>query len=186
MNRSLTRYRSLHAPLAFIDDCVVRYSRLPGFWDSTRKMLFALGGSKQSQSLIRDRALSSEEELVVGNVLTRGAHVMEGYWGRPDKTREALHADGWLDTGDVGWMDEAGRLWLLGRQKDVIKSGGENVYASEVSPVYLTIFLLYLTPHQEKDLEDADAGRVNGKVYLCLKARRKRSDVTCEAHMTAA
>ncbi|BBN13756.1 hypothetical protein Mp_6g06040 [Marchantia polymorpha subsp. ruderalis] len=107
-------------------------SRLPGFWDSTRKMLFALGGSKQSQSLIRDRALSSEEELVVGNVLTRGAHVMEGYWGRPDKTREALHADGWLDTGDVGWMDEAGRLWLLGRQKDVIKSGGENVYASEV------------------------------------------------------
>lgn len=67
-----------------------------------------------------------------GHVLTRGPHVMEFYWGLPTETAAVLSADGWLDTGDVGWMDGAGRLWLLGRSKDVIKSGGENVYASEV------------------------------------------------------
>ena len=67
-----------------------------------------------------------------GNVLTRGPHVMDLYWGLPTETAAVLSADGWLDTGDVGWMDESGRLWLLGRSKDVIKSGGENVYAAEV------------------------------------------------------
>ncbi|KAG0627629.1 hypothetical protein M758_2G216900 [Ceratodon purpureus] len=71
-----------------------------------------------------------------GNVLTRGPHVMEFYWGLPTETAAVLSANGWLDTGDVGWMDESGRLWLLGRSKDVIKSGGENVYASEVIIIY--------------------------------------------------
>lgn len=69
-----------------------------------------------------------------GSVLTRGPHVMQHYWGRPKETAAVLSEDGWLDTGDVGWIDEGGCLWLLGRHKDVIKSGGENVYASEVGP----------------------------------------------------
>lgn len=72
-----------------------------------------------------------------GHVLTRGPHVMEYYWGLPTETAAVLSADGWLDTGDVGWMDEAGRLWLLGRSKDVIKSGSENVFASEVIIIFV-------------------------------------------------
>jgi acyl-activating enzyme 14 len=68
-----------------------------------------------------------------GRVLTRGLHVMERYWGLPEETAAVLSRDGWLDTGDVGWMDGDGQLWLLGRHKDTIKSGGENVYSLEVS-----------------------------------------------------
>ncbi|CAM6096926.1 unnamed protein product [Calypogeia fissa] len=83
----------------------------------------------------RRKVSPSEERLTAGNVLTRGAHVMDGYWGQPVQTKDTLYPDGWMDTGDVGWIDEWGQLWLLGRQKDVIKTGGENVYASEVESV---------------------------------------------------
>ncbi|CAI5484659.1 unnamed protein product [Closterium sp. Yama58-4] len=69
---------------------------------------------------------------VVGEVLTRGPHVMSGYWGRPDETAAVLLPDGWLRTGDMGWIDFSGQLWLLGRRKEMIKSGGENVFCAEV------------------------------------------------------
>ncbi|KAI8465260.1 MAG: hypothetical protein J3K34DRAFT_525487 [Monoraphidium minutum] len=69
---------------------------------------------------------------VVGEVLTRGPHVMAGYWRDPQQTRAALLPGGWLRTGDLGWLDARGRLWLLGRAKDTVKSGGENVHAAEV------------------------------------------------------
>lgn len=67
-----------------------------------------------------------------GNVLVRGPHMMEYYWG---DTENAFDQDGWFDTGDVGWIDDNGNLWLLGRKKDVIKSGGENVHSSEVENI---------------------------------------------------
>ncbi|CAI5529118.1 unnamed protein product [Closterium sp. Naga37s-1] len=69
---------------------------------------------------------------VVGEVLTRGPHVMSGYWGRPDETAAVLSPDGWLRTGDMGWIDFSGQIWLLGRRKEMIKSGGENVFCAEV------------------------------------------------------
>ena len=68
----------------------------------------------------------------VGEVLTRGPHVMLGYWRDAAETQQALLSSGWLRTGDLGWLDALGRLWLLGRAKDMIKSGGENVFAAEV------------------------------------------------------
>lgn len=75
---------------------------------------------------------------VVGEVETRGPHVMKGYWGRPDLTAHVLRPDGWLRTGDLGRLDKlTGRLVVVGRAKDVIKTGGENVYASEVESVLL-------------------------------------------------
>lgn len=74
----------------------------------------------------------------IGEVETRGPHVMEGYWGRPDLTAKALRPDGWLRTGDLGRLDEeTGRLVVVGRVKDIIKTGGENVHASEVEGVLL-------------------------------------------------
>ncbi|XP_057830057.2 2-succinylbenzoate--CoA ligase, chloroplastic/peroxisomal isoform X2 [Cryptomeria japonica] len=73
----------------------------------------------------------------VGNILTRGPHVMLKYWGQKHSTTAALSENRWLNTGDLGWIDKEGRLWLLGRSKDMIKSGGENVYPSEVEKILL-------------------------------------------------
>lgn len=75
---------------------------------------------------------------VVGEVETRGPHVMKGYWNRPDLTAETLRPNGWLRTGDLGRLDEVtGRLVVIGRAKDVIKTGGEKVHSSEVESVLL-------------------------------------------------
>jgi len=70
----------------------------------------------------------------VGEVVVRGASVMSGYWKRPDATAETLR-DGWLHTGDLGRMSDDGLLYLLDRTKDMIISGGSNVYAAEVEQV---------------------------------------------------
>ncbi|KAK9798513.1 hypothetical protein WJX73_005850 [Symbiochloris irregularis] len=71
----------------------------------------------------------------VGEVMTRGPHIMLGYVGAEDAASSPLQADGWLATGDLGWMDAQQRLWLVGRLKDVIRSGSENVHAGEVERV---------------------------------------------------
>ena len=67
-----------------------------------------------------------------GEILTRGPHVMLGYYNDPEATSQAISTERWLRTGDLGYIDQLGSLWLLGRAKDVVKSGGENVFASEV------------------------------------------------------
>lgn len=80
-----------------------------------------------------DREVSSGE---VGEIQVRGPAVMAGYWGRPDTTAEALRG-GWLHTGDLGRRDERGYLYVLDRLKDLIITGGANVYAREVEDVLL-------------------------------------------------
>lgn len=69
-----------------------------------------------------------------GEIVGRGDNVMLGYWNRPEETREALR-HGWLHTGDAGYMDEAGFVYITDRFKDMIVSGGENVYSIEVENV---------------------------------------------------
>ena len=68
----------------------------------------------------------------VGEILVRGYNVMEGYYRSPDKTAEALDADGWLHTGDLYAKAADGQLTFHGRAKDMLKVGGENVAAIEV------------------------------------------------------
>ena len=70
-----------------------------------------------------------------GEVLIRGGNVMKGYWRRPGETAATVDADGWLHTGDGGRLDEEGYLYLGDRLKDMIVSGGENVYPAEVESV---------------------------------------------------
>jgi acyl-CoA synthetase (AMP-forming)/AMP-acid ligase II len=72
-----------------------------------------------------------------GEIVARGDIVMRGYWDNPDATSAALR-DGWLFTGDVGTLDEHGYLYLLDRTKDMIVSGGNNVYPREVEEVLIT------------------------------------------------
>jgi acyl-CoA synthetase (AMP-forming)/AMP-acid ligase II len=83
---------------------------------------------------IADAAGESLPTGEVGEILARGPQIMEGYWNMPEATREAL-VDGWLRTGDVGRMDDEGYLYILDRAKDMIVSGGENVYPNEVENV---------------------------------------------------
>jgi acyl-CoA synthetase (AMP-forming)/AMP-acid ligase II len=67
----------------------------------------------------------------LGEVIVRGPNVFDGYWGDADATGEALRG-GWMHTGDVGYLSDAGYLYVVDRLKDVIVSGGENVYSREV------------------------------------------------------
>lgn len=74
---------------------------------------------------------------VSGEIVVRGDIVMAGYWNNPEATAETLRG-GWLHTGDVGQFDEGGYLFLLDRTKDMIISGGNNVYPREVEEVLIT------------------------------------------------
>ncbi len=80
---------------------------------------------------------SDDKELPfgsVGEIVTRGPNVMVGYWKLPNETADALR-NGWLHTGDLGYMDEDGYIFLVDRRKDMIVSGGENVFSVEVENV---------------------------------------------------
>ncbi|MCK0168525.1 AMP-binding protein [Jannaschia sp. S6380] len=68
----------------------------------------------------------------VGEILTRGPHVMTGYYRNPEETARVLDRDGWLRTGDLGRIDDGGRLHVVGRCKELIIRGGFNVYPPEV------------------------------------------------------
>ena len=70
----------------------------------------------------------------IGEVVIQGPNVMRGYLGKPEATAEALR-DGWLHTGDVGYLDADGYLVLVDRQKDMIIRGGENIYPKEIEAV---------------------------------------------------
>ncbi len=69
-----------------------------------------------------------------GEILIRGPHVMTGYWNRPEATAESF-VDGWLKTGDIAMMDSEGFVYIQDRVKDMIISGGENVYPAEIENV---------------------------------------------------
>lgn len=68
----------------------------------------------------------------IGNLQVRGPNVFAGYWRMPEKTQEEFTADGWFKTGDVGKVDERSYVHIVGRSKDLIISGGYNVYPAEV------------------------------------------------------
>jgi long-chain acyl-CoA synthetase len=68
----------------------------------------------------------------VGEIAIRSSSNMKGYWNQPDATAATIDKDGWLRTGDAGYLDEEGYLYIHDRVKDMIISGGENVYPAEV------------------------------------------------------
>ena len=69
---------------------------------------------------------------MIGELCTRGYSVMSGYWNEPEKTAEAVDAEGWMHTGDLARMDEDGYVSIEGRIKDMVIRGGENIYPREI------------------------------------------------------
>jgi acyl-CoA synthetase (AMP-forming)/AMP-acid ligase II len=107
----------------------------------------ALAGEPELLASAGQPALGTEVRVVdehgrdcppgeVGEIVGRGPQVMTGYWNLPEATAEALR-DGWLHTGDAGSFDEDGYLYVKDRVKDMIVSGGENVYPAEVEHVLI-------------------------------------------------
>ncbi|MGD9835295.1 MAG: AMP-binding protein, partial [Piscinibacter sp.] len=68
----------------------------------------------------------------IGGIEVKGPNVFKGYWRMPEKTKEEFTADGWFKTGDVGKIDERGYVTIVGRSKDLIITGGYNVYPAEI------------------------------------------------------
>jgi fatty-acyl-CoA synthase len=78
------------------------------------------------------------EDGQIGELCTRGYAVMEGYWDQPEKTAEAIDADGWMHTGDLARMDQDGYVVVEGRIKDMVIRGGENIYPREIEEFLYT------------------------------------------------
>jgi fatty-acyl-CoA synthase len=74
----------------------------------------------------------------IGELCTRGYSVMQGYWNQPDKTAEAIDAEGWMHTGDLARMDDDGYVIIEGRIKDMVIRGGENIYPREIEEFLYT------------------------------------------------
>jgi long-chain acyl-CoA synthetase len=73
----------------------------------------------------------------VGEIWIRSQQVMKGYWNQPEETEKAVTPDGWFKSGDAGYLDADGYLYIHDRVKDMIVSGGENVYPAEVENVLM-------------------------------------------------
>ena len=89
-------------------------------------------GRPSSETEIR---IASPDERGVGEVQFRGPSVIDGYWNDTEATAAAIDKDGWLSTGDLGYLDEDGDLFLVDRKKEMIIRGGYNVYPREVEEV---------------------------------------------------
>jgi long-chain acyl-CoA synthetase len=119
----------------------------------------------------------------VGELVIRGPQVMAGYWNRPDETAATLR-DGWLYTGDIAKMDADGYFYILDRKKEMLITGGLNVYPREVEEV------LFAHPAVQEaaliGVPDAHRGEV-GKAYVVLKpgAQTTAEDLLahCRAHL---
>ncbi|WP_153773586.1 AMP-binding protein [Pseudomonas sp. MNR3A] len=74
----------------------------------------------------------------IGELCTRGYSVMLGYWNNPEATAESIDEEGWMHTGDLAQMDEAGFVRIVGRSKDMIIRGGENIYPRELEEFFFT------------------------------------------------
>ncbi|WP_269920205.1 long-chain-fatty-acid--CoA ligase [Caldifermentibacillus hisashii] len=104
-------------------------------WDSER--VKGSIGLPWPDTLAEIRSVETGEPLPVGEIgelVVKGPQVMKGYWNRPEETQEVLK-DGWLHTGDMGYMDEEGYFYIVDRKKDMIIASGYNIYPREIEEV---------------------------------------------------
>ncbi len=113
-----------------------------------------------------------------GELCTRGYSVMLGYWDDPEKTREAIDAEGWMHTGDLATMDDEGYVNIVGRIKDMVIRGGENIYPREIEE------FLYRMPQ----VQDVQVVGVPDRKYgeeLCAWIIRKPGQALTEDEVRA-
>ena len=106
----------------------------------------------------------------VGELVARGPMVTKGYFGDPNRTREALSDDGWLRTGDLAKMDADGYVWIVDRLKDMILTGGFNIYPAEIERIL--------------SMHPAVAMSAVGKVEDALKGETARAYVVLKPETT--
>jgi long-chain acyl-CoA synthetase len=109
--------------------------------DGPRRGLLRSAGKPHQSVELRVVDLDNGQDAAlgaVGEVWTRSPYNMAGYWGKPEETAATVDAEGWLRTGDAGYFDADGYLYLHDRIKDMVVSGGENVYPAEVENVLLS------------------------------------------------
>jgi len=112
-------------------------SYLPG--SEFQKKMGSIGKKGHGYINIEVKVLNEQLEDVkpgeVGEIIIRGPNVMMGYYKNPEATSEAFYEGGWYKTGDMGIYDEEGYLFIVDRKKDMIISGGENIYCPEVESI---------------------------------------------------
>jgi acyl-CoA synthetase (AMP-forming)/AMP-acid ligase II len=110
-----------------------------GFDDPDEDAIVSVGRPHPSVDLaVRDEDGRDISPGDIGEVCLRSPAVMSGYWRDPEQTRAAVTPDGFVRTGDLGWIDDRGRLRLVGRSKEMYVRGGYNVYPVEVEQVLST------------------------------------------------
>ena len=112
--------------------------------DAIRKAGSTGKAALHCQMRIVDEESKDVEPGSPGEILIKGKNIMREYWGNEQATHEAIK-DGWFYTGDIGYEDEEGFVWINDRKKDVVISGGENIYPAELEQFI----------HQMEDVEDA-------------------------------
>jgi len=113
-----------------------------------------------------------------GDICTRGYAVMEGYWNEPERTAETVDTEGWLHSGDLGVMDEDGYVQVVGRLKDMIIRGGENIYPREIEE--------FLFTHPK--IQDAKVVGISDEKYgeeVCVWIKLKDGEVLTEDEIRA-
>jgi len=108
----------------------------------------------------------------IGEVYVRGRNVMRGYWNQPDLTSDVL-VDAWFRTGDLGRMDADGRLFLAGRAKTIIRTGGKSVQPDEVE----TLLMQHpaVTEAAVVGVPDIEWARSSSQRSPCIRVRRTMS-----------
>lgn len=133
---------------------------------------------------VRDDAGNVLPQGETGELFGKGPQIMKGYWQRPEETAKVIDKDGWLATGDIGYMDEQGFFYIVDRKKDMILVSGFNVFPNEVEEV------VALHP---KVIEVAAVGVPNDasgelvKVFVVAKDKSLTADDIikhCRAHLT--
>jgi long-chain acyl-CoA synthetase len=108
---------------------------------------------------------SEDPQHVVGNILVRGENVMDGYYKNPEATQEVLDDHGWLNTGDLGTIDQDGVIYIKGRSKNLILGpSGQNIYPEEIEMLFNNL------PFVQESLVLEDNGRLFALIYPDLEA----------------
>ena len=103
--------------------------------DPTKRKFGSPGRAVGNEAKIIDKEGHEVSRGTQGEILIRGDNVMKGYYKAPDITKKTLEPDGWLHTGDLGYMDDDGYVFVTGRIKELIIKGGENIAPKEIDEV---------------------------------------------------